>query len=188
VGRLPTSARRHLTADYARSSCGRSILGPGFNSRRLHENEVQHDSAASRNGRRCSFPSRVCVQTSRPPVGNALTVSFAARADPAELGLSKPSTALLSWKARREFMSFGAASVGKPRPEIPIGPSADERRGRGDNEHGHSAPNQGEQRSGARSRQRPSAAEDHATNPVPMASTEYLRWNRDRFTRERPSS
>ena len=47
MGRLPTSARKHLTADYARSSCGRSILGPGFNSRRLHSKEVQDSPAAS---------------------------------------------------------------------------------------------------------------------------------------------
>jgi Fe-S cluster assembly protein SufB len=36
VGRPLASAWRHPTADYARSGCGRSLLGPGFNSRRLH--------------------------------------------------------------------------------------------------------------------------------------------------------
>ena len=36
MGRSPASGWRHSTADYARSGCGRSILGPGFNSRRLH--------------------------------------------------------------------------------------------------------------------------------------------------------
>ena len=47
MGCLPTSARKHLTADYARSGCGRSILGPGFNSRRLHFKEVECSPAAS---------------------------------------------------------------------------------------------------------------------------------------------
>ena len=36
MGFLPASEWRHLTAKYARRRCGRSILGPGFNSRRLH--------------------------------------------------------------------------------------------------------------------------------------------------------
>lgn len=62
MGRSPTSARRHSTADYARRSCGRSILGPGFNSRRLHDKAVQHDPAASRNGRRCCIYWQEIVQ------------------------------------------------------------------------------------------------------------------------------
>ena len=38
VGRPLASAWRHPTADYARSGCGRSLLGPGFDSPRLHSN------------------------------------------------------------------------------------------------------------------------------------------------------
>jgi len=57
VGCLPTSARKHLTADYARSGCGRSILGPGFNSRRLHfEGSPEQSRVVQRrppSGRRC---------------------------------------------------------------------------------------------------------------------------------------
>jgi len=38
VGRPLASDWRHPTADYARSGCGRSLLGPGFDSPRLHSN------------------------------------------------------------------------------------------------------------------------------------------------------
>ena len=55
----PLASRRgHQSVGYARSACGRSSFGPGFDSPRLHFKKVQDDATASRNGRRCRIPIR----------------------------------------------------------------------------------------------------------------------------------
>ena len=47
VGRPLASDWRHPTADYARSGCGRSLLGPGFDSPRLHSNSERPKTKSS---------------------------------------------------------------------------------------------------------------------------------------------